>query len=416
MKVLGIIAEYNPFHNGHLYHLNTAKELTNADYCLVIMSGDFTQRGEPALIDKYLRAQMALEAGADLVLELPVCYALGSAPYFAHGAVSLLDKLHVADTLAFGCEYNDLGLIQKVARLLAEESELYSQKLKHYLKSGHSYPSAQSFAVIDCIGQANIPVGFLSSSNNILAIEYCKALALRKSTILPTTITRKGKDYLDAELSSDTAFCSALAVRSALQNSASPDTLAFLDAQLPPHSAAILKNALGTCCPIFPDMLSEMLHYKLLAEASHGFSAYCDVSKELSDRICNKLPLYKSVSSFCSLLKTKEITYSRISRCLMHILLDHKKEDMQLFEQEDYVFYGRILGFRKESTPLLSKIKESSEIPLISKLADASGYLNDTGMRQLQQDISAAHLYNAIMLHHYGFASPEEMQHQIIRV
>lgn len=455
MKTAGIIAEYNPFHNGHKYHLEKARECTDADYRIVIMSGNFTQRGEPAVIDKYARARMALACGADLVLELPVCYACASAPYFALGAVSILDSLGVVDELVFGSEYGDAGLLETAAHILTEEPDDYAALLRSNLKLGLSYPSAQSKALIDYVSQSfvfehsnpsifvkSLSEGLLSSSNDILGMEYCKSLLLRKSAIRPHAILRSGSRYTDDTLTqpfsnsnassagcerpeSDsftnapasgraphTGYSSALAIRTALQ----AGSFADIRAHVPEIAWRLMQDAYGKTFPVFPDMLSSMLHYKLLSEAEGGFTSYLDVSRELSDRICNKLSDYTDFPSFCMLLKTKELTYTRISRSLLHILLNIRKSDIDLYSQFNHAAYARILGFRTESAGLLTAIKANASIPMISKLADAERYLEGAQRLQLQQDIRAAHLYNALIMQQYQTKLPPEAQRQIIRL
>ena len=150
MKIAGIIAEYNPFHNGHKYHIEQTRKITGADFIIVVMSGNFTQRGTPAIMDKYSRARMALENGADMVLELPSCYACGSAEYFADGAIALLDKLGCVDYVCFGSECGDIELLRPIAEILATEPENYSEMLRAELKSGATFPRARNRALIHC--------------------------------------------------------------------------------------------------------------------------------------------------------------------------------------------------------------------------------------------------------------------------
>lgn len=425
MKVAGIIAEYNPFHNGHKYHIDKVRQKTGADYCIIIMSGDFTQRGEPAVMDKYMRAEIALSEGADLVLELPVCFSCASAPFFAESAVSLLDDLGVVDYLAFGSECGDISMLQEASSILVQEPPAYTKALKAGIRSGLSYPSAQAKALIDYVTQ-NVALSgdsslsatdseelsaLLSSPNNILGIEYCKSLISRGSSILPVTMLRRGSSYSDKELYPEGS--SALAIRTVLQTG---DTLEKIRSHVPASVYTVMEREYGKIFPVFPDMLSSMLHYKLLSESETGYTCYQDVSRELSDKIRNALPSYQDFSSFCMLLKTKELTYARISRSLLHIFLNIRKSDMKYDVQSGLVFYGRILGFRRTCTPLLNAIKANSSIPLISKLADAANYLEDAAMHQLSKDIQAAHLYNALVQQNYGTKLPDEMQRQIIKL
>lgn len=397
MKTVGIIAEYNPFHNGHAYQIAAAKRMTGADYCIVIMSGDFVQRGAPAFMDKYARTQAALANGADLVLELPVCYALGSAEYFASGAVALLDKLGVADTLCFGSECGDITLLSEFAEKLSGEDDAFRHVLDQQLRRGLSYPNARNAAL-----QASAPhlighMNVLIQSNNILAIEYCKALTRRGSAIHPCTVSRAGASYHDASL--DNAFCSALAIREAV---ASSDSLTEVRALMPRASYEILEAGYGRTCPVFTDDVSLPLHYQLLSEQSCGFTKYADIDAALSDRIVKKLPTYRRFTDFCEQLKTKNRTYTRIARSLIHILLRIGKDDLEHYQADDYIYYARMLGFREEAGPLLSAIKDKGSIPLLSKLADADTLLSGNGRHMLDMDIYASHIYSSLLQHKFA--------------
>ena len=195
MKITGIIAEYNPFHNGHLYQIKKARELTGADYIIVVMSGNLTQRGTPALIDKYSRAQMALSGGADLVIELPACYATASAEYFAMGAISILNQLGCVDSICFGSENGNIAMLTKIANALVSESEDFVQALKNNLKNGDTYPVARNAALAETISGITSYDTILGFPNNILGIEYIKALIRQNSSIKPYTNLRIGADY-----------------------------------------------------------------------------------------------------------------------------------------------------------------------------------------------------------------------------
>ena len=304
MQVNGIIAEYNPFHNGHLYQLKRSLEETGADYTVVAMSGNFVQRGSAALLDKHTRAEMALLGGADLVLELPALYAASSAEFFAAGAIRLLDQLGVVDTVSFGSELGDTALLKKAAEILVQEPADFSSSLKHYLKEGMSYPNARTEAIIQHYPEFNGQDSIFSSPNNILGIEYIKALLRQNSSIRPVTIKRLGNGYHDR--SAGAPFCSALAIRQALFSGASPE---FLAGQMPEEAAGLLGSWLDTHAPMQNEMLSLPLYYKLLSESSRGFSAYLDVSPALSERILNYLGEYRGFEDFCRLLKTKDDLY-----------------------------------------------------------------------------------------------------------
>lgn len=391
MKVAGIIAEYNPFHNGHKYHIEETKKITGADKVIVVMSGDFVQRGTPALMEKFARTEMALHSGADLVIELPTVYACASAEFFAKGAVTMLHKLSVVDSLCFGSECGDISVLQKTAKELSLETDNFSNALKKYTKEGYSYPQARVLALKETSAIPNVEE-ILNNPNNILGVEYGKALLSLHSAITPYTIKRSGNDYNDASLKE--TYSSALSIRNALLEQ---KELTELKAQLPSESYSVFEKHFKKDCPVFADDVSSILQYKLITGASKGFTDYLDVNKELSDRICNNLYRFTSFTDFCELLKTKEVTYSRISRCLIHILLNITKEDFNLYQKEGNIFYARILGFREDATDLLSQIKKSASIPLISKLADASKQLSPIGLQMLNQDILASHIYGSVV-------------------
>lgn len=414
MKTVGIIAEYNPFHNGHAYLIKKAKEITGADYCIVVMSGDFVQRGSPAMMNKYLRAESALRNGADIVLELPVYYALGSAEYFASGAVALLDKLGVTDTLCFGSECGDIALLSSFASELLSESAKFKSVLNLNMKSGLSYPQARNMALQASAPHLSARIEVMSSPNNILGIEYCKAISRRKSAIVPYTIRRTGTSYHDASL--DSCYSSALAIRSAL---AVTGSLQSIQEQVPASVYTLMEEHYGIDYPIFTDDLSTFLHYQLLSEQADGYTCHPDIDQELSDRISKMLPQYRDCHSFCELLKTKNRTYTRISRSLMHILLHMSKEELSAYCQEDYIYYARMLGFSKNARQLLSAIKQKSTIPLISKLADADALLTPSGKRMLDKDIYASHIYNIITQHKFqtdSLLENNEYKKQVVRV
>ena len=441
MRITSIISEYNPFHEGHKYHMENAKKITNSDYTVVIMSGDFTQRGTPAIIDKYVRTKQALLNGADLVLELPVCFATASAEGFAFGAVSILDKLGAVDSLVFGSECGDIDCIKKVADFLTDETPEYKKKLQVYLKQGLSFPKARANALQELFPDLN--EDFLSSSNNILGIEYCRALKQFNSSIVPMTIARKDNLYNDEKLAETGKLSSATAIRKVLLEKELPcntklssvssmdwNQISFADLthHIPENSLDILKENWGISAPVSSMNFTLMLKYKLLLENRDSLVQYADVTSDLADRIYNNLNFYKDFDSFCELLKTKELTYTRIARSLLHILLDIKKEDYSFFSKvniengsvqhgnSNWGQYARILGFRKEASPLLHEIKRHSSIPLISKVSDSVKELDGVALSMLEKDIQAAHIYESVVADKFGQAFKNEFQRQLVIV
>ena len=301
MHITGIIAEYNPFHNGHNYHLETAKKLSGADYVIVVMSPDFVQRGEPSIFDKYIRTEMALLSGADLVLELPVCYATGSAEYFAEGGVSLLDSLGVVDTLCFGGESEDLSLFLYLAGTLHNETDDFKSRLQSCLKQGLTFPQARCAALEetqDIIPDASLQ-SFLSSPNNILGTEYCRAILKTDSSIRPLPVLRKGSSFCSTDLTG--RFCSATALRKGILEDEKRNNL--LD-HIPKCCHSLFKKGCENI--MTTEKLLPFLWQKLLSDTD--FDSVFDITPDLSRRIRNLRYscIGKSWEETVSLLKTRQ--------------------------------------------------------------------------------------------------------------
>ena len=397
MKVTGIIAEYNHFHQGHAYHLSRARELTGADRVLVVMGGNFMQRGEPAIIDKYTRTEMALRNGADLVLELPAASATGSAEYFAEGAVELLDAYGVVNELCFGSELGELEPLEKAAELLLEEPKDYQELLRAELKKGKTFPEARETALSAFLPEQSL----LASPNNILAIEYIKALKRRKSSIRPLTIQRLGSYHGENGQPAGAphtvsgnlpeSFASASTIRCQLhtlekqivtscEQPAFGSLMTALAKELPPSSFGLLKDVLLADRLVQAEDFSLPLHYRLMqAKEPLEFSVYLDVSEELSRRIYSLRQEFTGWNAFLDLVRTRQYTRSRVSRALLHILLDIRQEEVLP------PTHLRVLGFRREASDLLSEIKKKSRLPLITKAA---------GHPELSEEIRISSLYH----------------------
>lgn len=414
MKLVGLITEYNPFHNGHQYHLEKALELTNADAAIVVMSGNYVQRGTPAIMPKHLRAQSALEAGAAVVLELPVCYAAGSAEYFALGAVSLLDRLGCVSTLCFGTESGDLVPLQKLAKILVNEPDDLRILLRKYLKSGISFPAARQKALLEFTGDASL-VSSLEEPNNILGLEYLKALYRLDSRIVPYTVRRQGSGYHDAALRP--SYSSASAIRRLLETSgqAFPDIQTFLKEQMPSACIRLLSEAYRSRYPVYADDFSLLLKYRLLTTDAKELSGFADISPELANRILKNRNRFVSFEQFCSLLKTRDCTYTRVSRALLHILLDIREKDMKEYAANGWHGYARILGFRRDCTDVLSVMKQAGSVPLLTKLTADSG-LDDWAKHMLQRDIFASDLYESVVTDKFKTPFINEYKQPVIRI
>lgn len=410
MRTVGIIAEYNPFHNGHAYQIAKAKELTGADHVVAVMSGNFVQRGQPAVMEKSLRVKAALLCGVDVVIELPVHYATASAEYFASGAAALLDRLGVIDFLCFGSECGDIERLSNLTDALLAEDETFRTALKNGLKEGISYPQARNNALCVRFPQLMSELPLLKHPNNILGLEYLKALKKRNSSIRPYTVSRTGAGYHDKCL--DSSYSSALAIR---ENLAAGKEIRFIKKQVPPTVYEVMNCYYQKSFPILPEDFSLPLGCKLIQEATKDFSIYFDIDDCFSDRLHKFLPAYTDYHSFCQKLKTKSITYTKVSRSLLHILLNIYQTDMDAYCTEDYVYYARILGFRKEAAPLLSAMKTNTSVPLLSKLADARYRITSAnGRKMLEQDIQASHIYALSICHKFHQDFQNEYQKQLI--
>lgn len=403
MNIGAIIAEYNPFHNGHKYQIEKFRQEQNLDYILIIMSGNFTQRGEPAWMSKYLRTRAALTGGADLVIELPMYYATGSASLFAEGAVAHLNALNCVDSLCFGCEIEENESIhqkqlEKAAALLVIEPEEFKQKLARFLKAGLSYPAARAAALNGFIENPKL----LSMPNNILALEYMAALKRTDSNIRPVLIQRKGEGYHSTK--ADEVFSSATAIRQSRENTWTG---------IPEEIQPLMKESFGKEFPMILDDFSAMFVAAFLRSSGH-LTDYPDMTEELSNRMTRCFEHYRNLSSFLMETKNKAYTHSRLSRCVSHILLEQDKDILRQAKCDGYAYYARILGFQKKAAPLLNCIKKQSSIPLIGKMADYQKNLHGNGLRLIHADIRAADYYRTALQMKYKCAMKNEFNQGII--
>ena len=394
MKTVGIIAEYNPFHLGHEYQIRQIRKQFGAEHIVVIMSGDFVQRGTPAWTDKFLRTQMALAGGADLVFELPVHFATASAENFAYGAVSLIHQLGFIDAICFGSECGDLNALSAIARYLVEQEEQVQQKIQQQLSCGYTYPAARAELLTKVFPDLleKFP-DLLTGSNNILAIEYLKALYRMKSSITPVTISRKGSDYHDTTIGHD--YPSASAVRSYYAKTGS------LPPQVIPEQTRILLKRNPSRFPVTMDDMSDMLYYKLRSMDDSALSII-DVTPELWQRIQKQLPHFQNVSQFTERIKTRQYTQTRIQRVFLHLLLN-------LQPASSNAAYARLLGLRRSHSFLL---RSETNIPVLTKVADATTVLTDPDARyQLSADLQAHDLYRYLLQKKYPDTSLADDYH-----
>lgn len=406
MKITGIIAEYNPFHNGHAYQIAKIKEETDSDYVIVAMSGDFVQRGEPAITDKYERARMALSCGADLVLELPALFACASAEYFARAGVALFTRMGCVDYLCFGAENADITQLNKIAGILVDEPRSYQDALNIYLKEGKNFPAARILALksylsaesSDTALQTEQLTDLLSTPNNILGIEYLKALKTCGSQITPYPILREGAGYHDTDILLKNASASAIrqTLKQAGSSGSAPDFASF-SAAMPQEAFRIFSEYLASSTYLEADDFSGILNYLLLFYPAEVLADFADCNIEITNRLKKNRSEFSSFTQFAALNQSRDITYARMSRIFTHILLHMTAEDYKHAKQLGYVSYLRPLGFKKSSSGVLSEIKKHTDIPLIGKLANARQTLSDDAYRLLEKDIFAADLYEQVL-------------------
>lgn len=406
MNVIGIIAEYNPFHNGHAYQIAHVKKNLHADYIVVAASGDYVQRGEPALLDKYTRARMALSSGADLVLELPVLWSTASAELFADAGISLFEKTGCVNGICFGAESGDLALLRRIADVLADEPAALKASLKRNLKSGNTFPKAREAALLSYFADAAdqdgaLPVSTetLSSPNNILALEYLKSLRRRASSITPYLLKREGAAYHETSIRSGASEvpASASAIRHTLfagGAGASEDSAdGILHHAMPQEALSILQDYRADFPLLCADDFSSILGYLLLSSSATQLARTADSSPEFANRMQNQLPYYTSFSSFASRLKSKEMTLTRINRILLHSILGITSSDYACGNALDKIPYLRILGFRESAAPLLAALKASAAVPLITRPSQAPKLLSTDAMQVFERDVFAGNLY-----------------------
>ena len=340
MKAIGIIAEYNPFHNGHLYHLNKIKE-EYPDYTIIlVMNGNFTERGEVTIIDKWKRCDIALELGIDLVIELPFPFATQSADFYAYGAITLLEKLQV-EKVIFGSESNNIEDLKLIAETQINNSE-FDKLVKVYCKLGNNYPTALSKALEDLTSKK------ITTPNDLLGISYIKAIVENNYKIIPETIKRTN-NYHDKKLTN--SFSSATSIRESLKENLD------IKKQVPLNTLKRLDNL------HYMDMYFNILKYKIITE--DNLEKYQTVETGMNKKLKDIITKVNSYNELIKNLKSKKDTYNKISRMLLHILCNFTKEDANSFKDITYV---RILGFNNTGKKYLNIVKKDLDVPIISKI------------------------------------------------
>ena len=360
MRVVGIIAEYNPLHNGHIYHLERARALSGADYCIVVLSGNFVQRGEAACTDKFSRAEWALRAGADLVLEMPSVYAVAPAERFAAGGVRTLNATGVVNDLAFGCEAPDLQTLYQISDIIATEPPALQEAIKKHLSLGKSYPRAR----FDALSEYGVPKSMLAAiaqPNNILAVEYLNAIRQYAPTIEPLPIERVGTGYHSEDIVGD--FASATAIRKAIVEGRS-------------EILATMPNFVGGALLyddqfIIPqEALSDVMLYAIRRMSPSDLAAIPDVVEGFENVLYRSVRTARTLSEFYELIKTKRYTLARCKRIVACALLGITSDQVRKLTQSREGSYLKVLGFQKKARPLISEIAKRRTAPLILRNSD----------------------------------------------
>ena len=403
MKACGIVAEYNPLHTGHVYQMNKARQISQADCIIVVMSGNFVQRGEPAVIDKYARTRAALKAGADIVIELPVYYALSSAENFARGAVLTLNEMKAA-SICFGAETDNADRLAKISHAIISESPEYKAILNKALAEGLSYPAARQTALLEYLPECK---DIISGSNNILAIEYIKAILGNNLNMTYYPVLREGAGYNDD--TDNAEFASAFGIRKMLMS----DEHDRLKTYLTPVMYEEISNSKN--CPLFPDDFSNIFNHKMIflkqqcninhTDFAEKLAEYEDITAELANRFAAAFTGRDNIAEFAMKVKSKNIVYSRICRCIMHIILEIRKSMSDLYNNIPYI---RLLGFNKTGQLYLGSIKKELDVPFITKAAD---YKNE-----LIFDLACSDIYTQAVYEKYGYVMKNELQQNIIRI
>lgn len=384
MKVLGIIAEYNPMHTGHIYHISKAKEITGCDTVIVIMSGSFTQQGNIAIINKFERAKQAIQNGVDLVIEIPSAFASSDAGNFAYKSVSILNDLNV-DAICFGAETDNIERLKLIAETLIYKDKEIWNEIKNELKKGISFAKARNNSLNKFLNEDDINI--ILSPNNILALEYLKTLKVLNSNIIPFAIYRES-NFNSHML--ENCYTSSTSIRKALENKCN---LNDIQKYIPENVSKYLKNNKI----IFNNDFFEILKYKIISMNENDLKKINGVSEGIENKLKKEICNSYSYDEFLFKIKSKRYELSRIKRILVNILLNISKEDFKLLK-ENNSNYAHILAFNHDKKDLLSHISNTSNIPVISSLNNKTlSYLNKYQKLSLDIDIYASNIYSMLI-------------------
>lgn len=384
-KILAIICEYNPFHNGHLYQLYESIKMTSPDYVVCVMSGNFVERGNTALINKWARTEMALKSGVDMVIELPTVYSISSAENFAAGAIKILNSLKCDTLLSFGSECGDISTLYKFADIILNEPKEYVTMLNHELSKGLSFPKARENAIMLYINDIRNCANVLNGSNNILAIEYLKQIMKTKSKMDAFTIKRVGNEYNSKTTSGNIA--SATAIREMLLDKKSVKNL------MPRSSYSILREELGNGRFVLDvSQFENIILYKLRSMPIEQISDLPDVSEGLEYKIKEAANSCNTLDELLSKVKSKRYTLTRINRIMLYALLDITKQDYE--NSQKVTPYVRVLGVSQNGKTLLSELSKNKKINVITSVKQFMDNNSNKNLKSLlEKDIMATNIY-----------------------
>lgn len=393
MKTCGIVVEYNPFHNGHRYHIEAARKETGAELIIAVMSGNFLQRGEPAIVSKFTRTKMALLGGADLVVELPYAFSTQMAEVFARGAVQILAALG-CETLCFGSEDGNIEAFQKTLTFMKAHKAQYDELVKYYVKGGFSYPKASSLAYTNLPSTSKLID--LSKPNNILGFQYMKAIDDLRLPMKASTIKRIGAHFHDESLS-EIKISSATGIRKALFEQ--DGSIERIQEQVPKSTLHLLKEYIKEFQRLSKwENYWPYLQYRLLQAEPAELRTIYEMEEGLENRLVSAVKEAEDFHEFMKKIKTKRYTWTRLQRVLTHVLTNTKKQEMKYATKTRYI---RLLGTNKKGRNYLKENKDRFTLPLISKLSAADS-------EALRLDIRAGEIYS--------FGYPEQVRKKIMEL
>ncbi len=395
---IAIITEYNPFHNGHKYQIDKIKELYPTSNIIIIMSGNFVQRGDVAISSKFLRTEMAINCGADIVLEIPQIFATSSAMYFAKGSVAILNNLGIIDKLCFGCENTDVETLTKIAKFLIEEPNDFKEILQNHLKDGHSYPKSRYMA-LSAFGFSDT----IKTPNNILGVEYIKSLLELNSKIEPIVINRTN-DYHEKDIVS--TVTSATSIRQNINN------LSLIEKTIPSSAFEIFKkDILDNNYNI--DNLSSIFSYIFNSKPKNELLQIIDLNEDLYNRFSNTMKSTFLISDIVEKMASKNYATTRIRRIILNVILNNTQRELETSIKNGYSFV-RVLGFKKEKQTILSNMISNSKIKIVTNLKNADKILNSQELELLNIDIQKTNNFIISNDNKNNIISTSEFENKII--